>query len=186
MFIQMEDTPNPEALKFLPSREVSPNQPLYFNSKDEAHGKSLLAVKLFDIANVKSVFLGKDFITITKIQSDWSILKPEILMTIMDHFTQQLPAVEVDLFKPDVLNHMDYSDIERQIIQIIETRVRPSVAMDGGDIIYRGFEDGIVKLELKGACRGCPSSSITLKNGIESMLQHFIPEVIAVEEVDAE
>lgn len=186
MFIQMEDTPNPEALKFLPNQDISPHGPLYFHSKEEAYGKSLLAVKLFDIKDIKSVFLGANFITITKNQSDWSILKPEILMTIMDHLTQQLPAVDESPFKADILNQADLSDIERQIIEIIETRVRPSVAMDGGDITYRGFIDGIVKLELRGACKGCPSSAITLKNGIESMLQHFVPEVIAVEEVGAD
>jgi len=184
MFIQTELTPNPNAIKFLPNIAISPNQPMHFSNKLEAEGKSHLALQLFAVNNVKSVFFGSDFITITKEEeSDWLILKPEILMIIMDHFTTGFSALnnEHDLSSSSSIGA---TEIEQQIIEIIETRVRPSVAMDGGDIIYRGFENGIVKLELRGSCSGCPSSAITLKNGIESMLKHFVPEVESVEAVD--
>lgn len=184
MFIQTELTPNPNAIKFLPNMAISPNQPLHFSNKSEAEGKSHLALQLFAVNNVKSVFFGNDFITITKEEeSDWLVLKPEILMIVMDHFTAGFPALdkEHDLSQSPLIGA---TEIEQQIIEIIETRVRPSVAMDGGDIIYRGFENGIVKLELRGSCAGCPSSTITLKNGIESMLRHFVPEVESVEAVE--
>ncbi|KAJ6645184.1 NFU1 iron-sulfur cluster scaffold like, mitochondrial [Pseudolycoriella hygida] len=189
MFIQTEFTPNPNAIKFFPNISVSPNQPMHFSNLDEAKGKSSLVVQLFNINNVKSVFLGSDFITITKEEeSDWLVLKPEILMIIMDHFTSGFTVFDgqnnISTDKSTVNNFEEMSEIEQQIVEIIETRVRPSVAMDGGDIIYRGFENGVVKLELRGACYGCPSSTITLKNGIESMLKHFIPEVESVEAVD--
>lgn len=185
MFIQTEITPNPNAIKFLPNITISPGNPVHFANIDEAKSKSSLAVQLFTIDNVKSVFFGDDFITITKEgDSDWLIIKPEILVIIMDHFTAGYSFFDQQATKYIVDNSVGESEIERQIIEIIETRVRPSVAMDGGDIIYRGFENGIVKLELRGACSGCPSSSITLKNGIESMLKHFVPEVLSVESVD--
>ncbi|GAB4169979.1 MAG: NifU family protein [Rickettsiaceae bacterium] len=182
MFIQTEETPNPNALKFLPGIEVSSAGPVFLNSLDEALNKSTLAAKIFQISGIEAVFYGRDFITVTKAEhSEWSLLKPEILMVIMDHLVAGLPVFDEvqNAFKDIDTDGM--SDIEKQIIEIIETRVRPSVAMDGGDIIYQGFENGVVYLQLRGACSGCPSSSITLKNGIESMLQHFIPEVKAVE-----
>ncbi|WP_341756314.1 MULTISPECIES: NifU family protein [unclassified Candidatus Tisiphia] len=190
MFIQTEITPNPNAIKFFPNISISPNQPMHFSNLDEAKGKSSLVVQLFSINNIKSVFLGSDFITITKEEeSDWLVLKPEILMIIMDHFTSGFTVFDGQNFeeqnaKSSVNNFDEMSEIEQQIVEIIETRLRPSVAMDGGDIIYRGFENGVVKLQLRGSCKGCPSSSITLKNGIESMLKHFIPEVESVEAVE--
>jgi Fe-S cluster biogenesis protein NfuA len=185
MFIQTEITPNPNAIKFFPNIPVSPNGSVHFSNLDEAKGKSRLVVQLFSINNVKSVFFGSDFITITKEEeSDWLILKPEILMVVMDHFTAGFTAFDGENGQPAINNSEEMSEVEQQIVEIIETRVRPSVAMDGGDIIYRGFENGVVKLELRGACQGCPSSVITLKNGIESMLKHFIPEVESVEAVD--
>jgi len=185
MFIQTESTPNPSAIKFLPNILISPNQPQHFSTIEEVEGKSDLVIKLFYIHGVKSVFLGNDFITITKKEeSDWSILKPEILMIIMDHFNDGFTAFNEPFDKIIIDNFDTMSEIEKQIVEIIATRVRPSVAMDGGDIIYRGFEHGVVKLELRGACSGCPSSSITLKNGIESMLKHFVPEVESVEAVN--
>ncbi|MDR0296503.1 MAG: NifU family protein [Rickettsia sp.] len=190
MFIQTEITPNPNAIKFFPNISISPNQPVHFSNLDEAKGKSSLVVQLFGINNIKSVFLGSDFITITKEEeSDWLVLKPEILMIIMDHFTSGFSVFDGQNFEEQndksIINNFDEMfEIEQQIVEIIETRVRPSVAMDGGDIIYRGFENGVVKLQLRGSCQGCPSSSITLKNGIESMLKHFIPEVESVEDVD--
>lgn len=188
MFIQTENTPNPNAIKFFPGLQVSPDQPIFFSDLLEVKGKSKLAELLFSIANVKSVFFGSDFITITKQdEGNWQTLKPEILMIIMDHFVAGFPVFEeLNLLADhaDKYNNENLSEIEKQIIEIIETRVRPSVAMDGGDIVYKGFENGIVKLELHGSCAGCPSSSITLKNGIESMLKHFVPEVESVEAVE--
>ena len=185
MFIQTEETPNPNALKFLPGSEVSPSGPVFFNSNEEALQKSSLAAKIFQIGNVEAVFYGTDFITVTKSQeTNWSLLKPEILMVIMDHLVAGMPVFDEpqNIFKEIDTDGM--SDVEKQIVEIIETRVRPSEAMDGGDIIYQGFENGVVYLQLRGASSGFPSSSITLKNGIESMLQHFVPEVRSVEAVE--
>jgi Fe-S cluster biogenesis protein NfuA len=185
MFIQTEETPNPNAIKFLPGMEISID-PIFFNNFDEARAKSSLAAKIYSINDIKAVFFGADFITVTKIdESDWKLLKPEILMVIMDHLVSGLPVFDENknIFT-QANNTEDLPEIEKQIIEIIETRVRPSVAMDGGDIIYKGFREGIVYLQLHGACSGCPSSSITLKNGIESMLQHYVPEVISVEAIE--
>lgn len=181
MFIQTEITPNPNAIKFLPNMAISPDQPAHFSNLDEVKGRSRLVTELFAINNVKSIFLGSNFITVTKEEEgDWLILKPEILMTIMDHFTAGF--VVFDNNDQNITGNIeDLPEIEKQIIEIIDTRVRPSVAMDGGDIIYKGFKNGVVFLELRGACSGCPSSTITLKNGIESMLKHYVPEVISVE-----
>ncbi|WP_375326413.1 NifU family protein [Candidatus Tisiphia endosymbiont of Nemotelus uliginosus] len=185
MFIQTELTPNPNAIKFLPNLPISPNHSFHFNSIEEALDKSSLVVELFGINYIKSIFLGQDFITVTKEEKgEWLTLKPEILMVIMDYLTSGLAVFDRQSNEGKVRNDAELSEIEKQIIEIIDSRVRPSVAMDGGDIIYRGFEAGIVKLELRGACSGCPSATITLKNGIESMLKHFIPEVEAVEAVD--
>lgn len=185
MFIQTEETPNPNALKFLPGSEVSPSGPVFFNSNEEALQRSSLAAKIFQIGNVEAVFYGTDFITVTKSQeTNWNLLKPEILMVIMDHLVAGMPVFDEPQNTFKEIDTDGMSDVEKQIVEIIETRVRPSVAMDGGDIIYQGFENGVVYLQLRGACSGCPSSSITLKNGIESMLQHFVPEVISVEAVE--
>ena len=184
MFIQTESTPNPNALKFLPGVEVSPEQPVYMTSKEGCG--SALAHKLFIIKNVEAVFFGSDFITITSSAgASWDVMKPEIIMTIMDHFVAGLPVFDnIQASKPNI-SKSDLTEIEKQIIEIIETRVRPSVAMDGGDIVYQGFENGVVFLELRGACSGCPSSTVTLKEGIESMLRHYVPEVQAVEAVNS-
>ncbi|WP_218460239.1 NifU family protein [Rickettsia sp. TH2014] len=183
MFIQTEDTPNPDAIKFFPGQEISSEQPVFFSDIAEIKGRSKLAESLFYINNVKSVFFGSDFITVTKqAESNWQVIKPEVLMVIMDHFVSGFPVFEESTKADNVHNNLDgLSEIEKQIVEIIETRVRPSVAQDGGDIIYKGFENGVVKLALRGACLGCPSSTITLKNGIESMLKHFVPEVQEVE-----
>ena len=184
MFIQTEETPNPNAIKFLPGIEISAD-PVFFNNFEEARAKSSLAAKIYNINDIKAVFFGADFITVTKIdESDWKLLKPEILIVIMDHLVSGLPVLDENKNILTQVNNELFSEIEKQIIEIIETRVRPSVAMDGGDIIYKGFKDGIVYLQLQGACSGCPSSSITLKNGIESMLQHYVPEVISVESIE--
>ncbi len=185
MLIQTEETPNPNALKFFPGSNVSSAGPIFFKTLEETLHKSQLASKIFNIGNVSAVFYASNFITVTKTDNvKWKILKPKILVVIMDHLTAGLPVFD-DI--QSILKDIDtdkMSDVEKQIVKIIETRVRPSVAMDGGDIVYQGFENGIVYLQLRGACSGCPSSSITLKNGIESMLQHFVPGVKAVEAVE--
>lgn len=185
MLILTENTPNPHAIKFLPGVAVAMDQPTFFSSQEQTKLKSILAFKLFNIEDIAAVFFGSDFITITKnSSSDWNVLKPEILMTIMDHLTMNLPIFDcVEQASSAAYDSETMSEIEKQIIEIIDTRVRPSVAMDGGDIVYRGFQNGVVMLELRGSCSGCPSSSMTLKNGIESMLKHFIPEVESVEAI---
>ncbi len=181
MFIQTETTPNPNALKFLPNRVVSEN-PIHFVSKNDARG-CYLANALFGLEGVESVFFGNEFVTITKNADEkWEIMKPFIISVIIDHFASDNMGA-LDGFQATIKEqeNVNISEIEKQIIEIIETRVRPSVAMDGGDITYCGFTDGVVYLHLKGSCSGCPSASITLKNGIESMLQYYIPEVKSVE-----
>ncbi len=182
MFIQTENTPNPATLKFLPENiEIAGSNPTEFKNLDQAKGKSILAEQLFVIDGVDSVFLGKDFITITKSENkEWQNIKTEILATIMDFCLLGKPALSQEA---EAESGEEDSEIVKQIKELIEIKVRPAVAMDGGDIIYRGFEDGIVKLQLKGSCSGCPSSTITLKSGIENMLKHYIPEVEGVEEV---
>jgi Fe-S cluster biogenesis protein NfuA len=185
MFIQTESTPNPNALKFMPGQDIS-HEPMYFLNIEDAKS-SFLARKILGIKGVESVFFGSNFITVSKSESGlWDILKPEVLMMIMDHLTSGLTIFDYPQEKNNDRMERSYSsEIEKQIIEIIETRVRPSVAMDGGDIIYKGFEDGVVKLELHGACSGCPSSIITLKSGIESMLKHYVPEVKEVEAINS-
>lgn len=183
MFIQTEDTPNPNALKFFPGTLVS-DRPVYITAREDS--SSLLVKKLFDLSKIEAVFLGSDFITITKVDdADWEVMKPQIITVIMDHFVAGLPVFDNSFIKEEAALASDLTEIEKQIIEIIETRVRPSVAMDGGDIVYQGFENGVVMLELRGACSGCPSSTITLKQGIESMLKYYIPEVLSVEAVNS-
>jgi Fe-S cluster biogenesis protein NfuA len=185
MFIQTESTPNPNALKFFTGSDVAPS-PMHFSSPEESHNIKLV-LKLFKIEGVQAVFYGSDFITITKSEEQaWESIKPFIISDIMDHLTIGLHPMDGYKKESQEIDTSDLTDIEKQIIEIIDTRVRPSVAMDGGDITYKGFEEGIVYLELKGSCSGCPSSTVTLKNGIESMLQYYVPEVIAVEAVDGE
>lgn len=185
MYIQTEDTPNPNAIKFLPDCHVSTEGPVFFNKPEEATGVSDLALQLFAIEGVEAVFYGFDFITVTKTDKyEWQVLKPEILMCIMDFFVSGQEVFKEQSSASSTINPEDLDDIEKQIVELIETRVRPSVAMDGGDIIYQGFKDGVVYLKMRGACSGCPSSTVTLKSGIESMLQHFVPEVKSVEAVE--
>ncbi|MDX2050705.1 MAG: NifU family protein [Rickettsiaceae bacterium] len=187
MFIQTEHTPNPNALKFVPILEKGvaiTAQPIHFGSIDETKGIKL-AINLFRIPGVSLVFFGADFITITKNDSEtWEFLKPNISSVIMDHFAAGFSALEGMQESKDLGDASIFSEIEKQIIEIIDSKVRPSVAMDGGDITYKGFENGVVYLELKGSCAGCPSSTITLKNGIESMLKYYVPEVESVEAID--
>ncbi len=185
MFIETEGTPNPATLKFLPGREVMKVGTADFASR--ASGlRSMLATSLFDVDGVARVFLGSDFITVTKTEeADWPALKPRILAAIMDHFVAGRPVIEGDA---DEFGEEDTDPADREVVEqikeLIDTRVRPAVAGDGGDIVFRGFRDGIVRLHMQGACSGCPSSTATLKHGIENMLRHFVPEVVAVEQVD--
>ena len=179
MFIQTEDTPNPETLKFIPGNIILKTGTADFSSKETAI-QSPLALRLFEIDGVKRVFLSTDFISVTKdIQLDWNILKPSILTGIMEHFSTGLPAINELDDKSSDPNTEDTETI-KQIKDLLETRVRPAVAMDGGDITFCSFESGIVTLQMKGACAGCPSSTATLKIGIENMLRHYIPEVTEV------
>lgn len=186
MFIQTETTPNPSTLKFIPGEPVLGNSTANFNNKKEA-SSSPLALALFDIDNIAGVFLGSDFISVTKSDNcNWDLLKTEILTVIMEHYVAGRPVINEakrGAKKQDAVNE-DEDEIVKQIRELIDTRVRPSVAQDGGDIIFHGFENGVVKLEMHGACSGCPSSAITLKNGIENMLKHYVPEVESVEAVE--
>ncbi len=181
MFIQTESTPNPLTLKFVPGVAVMPAGTAFYTSAAAAVD-SPLALTLFSITGVSAVFLAADFITVTKTEDgEWATLKPLLLNSIMDHFIAGRPVVKGT--KTEAADDSEDSEVIRQIKELIETRVRPAVAMDGGDIVYRGFKDGIVQLELHGACSGCPSSTATLKSGIENMLKHYVPEVVAVEAV---
>lgn len=187
MFIQTEQTPNPNTLKFLPGLEVMKSGTITFVEKEEAK-KSPLAEALFSIENVSGVFFGSDFITVTKsTEAKWENIKAPVLTTIMEHFVSDTPLMHEEANKnvsAASSKNDDDSEIVTQIKELIDTRVRPAVAQDGGDIIYKSFEDGVVKLELHGACSGCPSSTATLKSGIENMLKHYIPEVESVEAVN--
>ena len=184
MFIQTEETPNPATLKFIPDGQtVLESGTAEFKSQKAAATKSPLALQILEISGVEGVFFGRDFVTVTKsANKEWPQLKAEILATIMDFYVSGKPIMFEQ--KADESNSNDEdSEIVKQIKELIEVKVRPAVAMDGGDIIFYSFEDGIVKLQLKGSCSGCPSSTITLKSGIENMLKHYIPEVIGVEQV---
>lgn len=181
MFIQTESTPNPLTLKFIPGVPVLTEGTAFFTSAADAK-PSPLAAALFETKGVTAVFLGSDFITITKDPgSHWEALKPPLLTIIMDHFVAGKPVMAET--KAAAAGRENETELEKQIRELIDTRVRPAVAQDGGDIIFRGFHDGIVQLELHGACSGCPSSTATLKQGIENMLKHYVPEVVAVEAV---
>lgn len=185
MFIQTELTPNPNSLKFLPGQTIVESSDTFeFKSKEHA-AKSELAQNLFAIEGVEEVFFGSDFITISKNdKTHWEILKPEVLVCIMDFLVSEKPVMDdaagEGLSEDNNEISEDDDKLTAQIKEILNTRIRPAVAMDGGDIIFAEFTDGIVKLKLKGACSGCPSSTVTLKNGIENMLKHYVPEVIEV------
>ena len=180
MFIQTEDTPNPETLKFIPGTIILKTGTADFSNKDIA-SDSPLASRLFEIDGVSRVFLATDFISVTKDpQLDWNNLKPSILTGIMEHFSTGLPAINETENKKIESNNNEDSETVKQIKDLLETRVRPAVAMDGGDITFCSFESGIVTLQMKGAGAGCPSSTATLKMGIENMLRHYMPEVTEV------
>ncbi|HEV8464479.1 MAG TPA: NifU family protein [Pseudolabrys sp.] len=182
MFIQTEATPNPATLKFLPGRPVLEGGTLDIQSKDAA-AQSPLAIRLFDVANVGGVFFGSDFISVTKTGGDWQLMKPAILGVIMEHYMSGTPLL-ADNVQPAAATDefFDAKDAETvaTIKDLIETRVRPAVAGDGGDITFRGYKEGIVYLNMQGACSGCPSSTATLKHGIQNLLRHFVPEVVEV------
>lgn len=187
MFIQTEATPNPQSLKFLPGKVVLENGTAEFRSVEDADDLPL-ASRLFDIRGVTGVYFGYDFITVSKDDADWAHLKPAILGAIMEHYMSGAPIMgsssmaedldsEDEFFEPADIN------IVNTIKELLESRVRPAVAQDGGDITFRGFRDGKVFLNMKGSCAGCPSSTATLKHGVQNLLRHFIPEVQEVEAV---
>ena len=182
MFIQTEATPNPATLKFLPGRPVLPDGVLDIPDAAQA-AKSPLAERLFAVPGVTGVFLGSDFITVTKADSEWQQIKPAILGAIMEHFMSGAPMLATGAgaaAAEDEFFETKDADTVATIKELIETRVRPAVANDGGDITFRGFKDGIVYLNMKGSCSGCPSSTATLKHGIQNLLRHFVPEVTEV------
>ncbi len=187
MFIQTEPTPNPATLKFLPGEPVMAEGTFNFPDAVSA-SRSPLAERLFEVDGITGVFFGSDFVTVTKVaDAEWQLLKPAILGVIMEHYVSGAPLLNdqaepaADAEKPEVSE--EDAEIVSQIKELIETRVRPAVAQDGGDIIFHGYQDGVVMLEMFGACSGCPSSTVTLKNGIENMLRHYIPEVVEVRAV---
>lgn len=188
MFIQTESTPNEDSLKFLPGQQVMGTGSVEFTSTSSAFS-SPLALRLMGISGVKGVFFGPDFVTVSKVSDEpWNVIKPEVYSTLMEFFTSKQP-----LFRSEEERRSMGSEDTRiletddetvaMIKELLETRVRPAIMEDGGDIEYKGFEDGVVKLKLKGSCRGCDSSAVTLKNGIENMMKHYIPEVKSVEQV---
>ena len=185
MFIETETTPNPATLKFLPGQEIMPAGTRDFRDEEEA-GASPLASALFDLGDVTGVFFGRDFVSVTAAPGvEWAGLKPQVVAILLDHFVTQAPlfhapsasGIAVPGEDEDFGDDPADADIVAQIRELIETRVRPAVANDGGDIIYRGFREGVVYLTMQGACAGCPSSTATLKNGIETLLKHYVPEV---------
>ena len=184
MFIETEGTPNPATLKFLPGRDVMAQGTADFATPDAA-GRSRLAQSLFQLPGVARVFLGGDFVTITKADgAEWQALRPQVLGAIMEHFVAGRPVMEgaSDALDEDVA--LEDREIVEQIKELLDTRVRPAVASDGGDIVFRGYREGVVMLHMQGACSGCPSSSATLKHGIENMLRHYVPEVLSVQQVE--
>ncbi len=184
MFIQTESTPNPATLKFLPGRTVMAAGTADFPNEDAAQASSL-ASRIFSAGGVSGVFFGPDFVTVTKGEDvEWTHIKPGILGAIMEHFQSGLPVIEGEA---GAVGHADHdgpdSEVIGQIKELLDTRVRPAVAQDGGDITFHGFDRGVVYLHMQGACAGCPSSTMTLKMGIENLLRHYIPEVTEVRPV---
>ena len=187
MFIQTEATPNPATVKFLPGRPVLPDGSLEIRDEKTA-AKSPLAQALFSIGDVSGVFLGSDFVSVTKKSGEWQHLKPAILGAIMEHFSSGNPILfeATDPAGSDEAEEFfapEDAETVATIKELLETRVRPAVAGDGGDITFKGFRDGIVYVTMKGSCSGCPSSTATLKNGIQNLMRHFLPEVRSVEQI---
>ncbi|HVK91807.1 MAG TPA: NifU family protein [Mycoplana sp.] len=188
MFIQTETTPNPATLKFLPGKIVLEDGTAEFRDATEAAAGSPLAARLFAVPGVTGVFFGYDFITVTKDNADWQHLKPAILGSIMEHFMSGQPILAGGAQGSDEADEGEFYDegdeaIVATIKELLATRVRPAVAQDGGDITFKGYRDGRVYLNMKGACSGCPSSTATLKHGVQNLLRHFVPEVQEVEAV---
>ncbi|XP_055615469.1 NFU1 iron-sulfur cluster scaffold homolog, mitochondrial-like [Toxorhynchites rutilus septentrionalis] len=187
MFIQTQDTPNPDSLKFLPGTPVlEKGQTMDFPTTASSL-KSPLAKLLFRIEGVRSVFFGPDFVTISKHEeAEWRLIKPEVFAVIMDFFASGLPVVIDAKPTEDTQIHEDDDETVQMIKELLDTRIRPTVQEDGGDIIFMGYDDGVVKLKMQGSCSSCPSSIVTLKNGVQNMLQFYIPEVVSVEQVTDE
>ena len=188
MFIQTEQTPNPLTVKFLPGVEVMKTGTIDFRNKDEADC-SPLASRLFQLESVEGVFLSSDFVSITKSEeASWQELKPIVLGIIMEHFVSQQPVIHDNIVVNDPKQDTKYDDSDAEVVgqirELLDVRVRPAVAQDGGDIEFRGFKEGVVFLQLQGSCQGCPSATMTLKMGIENMLKHYIPEVVEVRAVN--
>jgi Fe-S cluster biogenesis protein NfuA len=184
MFIQTEETPNPATLKFIPGRVVLAAGTRDFRDAEEAR-VSPLAERIFSIDGVSGVFLGHDFVTVTKDAAEWPHIKPAVLGAIMEHYLSGAPVIVEGSSEDADDDNYDEADAETVAVikDLIETRVRPAVANDGGDITFQGFRDGIVFLHMRGACSGCPSSTATLKQGIENLLRHFVPDVVEVRPV---
>ena len=184
MFIQTETTPNPATLKFLPGRPVLEGATRDYRD-DVSAGESPLASRLFGVSGVSGVFLADDFIAVTKEGGEWQHIKPALLGAIMEHFLSGDPVINAGGGEVAAEEFFDEADLEtvNTIKELIDTRVRPAVAQDGGDITFRGFRDGVVFLNMQGACAGCPSSTMTLKHGIENLLRHFLPDVEEVRPV---
>lgn len=182
MFIQTENTPNPSTVKFIPGVNVMPSGVAEFANREEA-ARSPLAERIFEIPGVQSVFFGRDFVSVTKDGTvEWPSIKAPILGAVMQHFSMGEPRfIEGDVYAAKNDDLLD--EISKQIKELIDTRVRPAVAQDGGDIVFDKFEQGIVFLKMRGACSGCPSSTVTLKNGVENMLRHYVPEVLEVRQI---
>lgn len=189
MFIQTEATPNPATLKFIPGRAVLPSGTRDFRDPVKASEESPLAARLFEIDGVVGVFLAPDFISVTKGQGEWQHLKPAVLGAIMEHFMSGAPALNAgsEVQGGEGAEERNYAEEDAETVQtikeLLETRVRPAVAQDGGDIVFHGYRDGIVYLHMRGACAGCPSATATLQQGIENLLRHFVPEVQGVRPV---
>ncbi len=184
MFIQTEATPNPATLKFLPGCDVMGSSSVSFSDSGDA-SRSPLASRLFEINGISAVYLGGDFISATKGDGfEWGVIKPQVLGAIMDHFSSGKPVMEDgDEGQDEEEIAGEDSDVVVKIKELLDTRVRPAVAQDGGDIVFRKYEDGVVYLDMQGACSGCPSATMTLRNGVENMLRHYIPEVTEVREI---
>ncbi|MGL4543565.1 MAG: NifU family protein [Polymorphobacter sp.] len=186
MFIETERTPNPATLKFLAGQSILAEGSAEFATSEAAEAASPLAAALFALGDVERVLFGTDFIAVTKAEgaADWVHLKPQVLGVLVDHFSSGAPLFSAAMPTVAVINDdPEDAEIVAQIMDLLDTRVRPQVANDGGDIIYRGFDKGVVSLQMQGACSGCPSSTATLKNGIESLLKYYVPEVIEVRAV---
>lgn len=186
MMIETEDTPNPATLKFLPGRDVTGDRPpVDFAEAGVVAGRSALADALFSMADVKRVFLGSDFVSVTKDEgADWEALRPQVLVALTDFFKGGKPVLADNIAAPEADIFPEDSEVVARVKELLDTRVRPAVASDGGDIVFRGYREGVVYLSMQGACSGCPSSRATLRHGVENMLRHYIPEVTAVEPVE--